>query len=139
MAPLTAQRSMRSPAARSGSATCARVPIARRPTARRSALSGPCSAAGRTERSTARAQNGPPHLTAGSGATTICDDTRLSATNPRLLGSPSEPTCSGLTPRSGRCERGVVLVGLEELDHRADVLLEARAAQSVTGEQVGCP
>src|SRR5438270_1884885 len=101
MAPLTAQRSMRSPAARPGSATCARVPIARRPTARRSALSGPCSAAGRTERSTARAQNGPPHLTAGSGATTICDDTRLSATSPQSLGSPSEPTCSGLTPRRG--------------------------------------
>ena len=44
-----------------------------------------------------RAQSAPRPLTAGYGATTITEDIRLSATSPRSLGSPSEPTCSGLT------------------------------------------
>ena len=45
-----------------------------------------------------RAANAAPHLTAGSGTTTIAGDTQRSATNPR---SP-EPTCSGPTPRGAR-------------------------------------
>jgi transposase len=49
-----------------------------------------------TPTSTAQATNAPPHLTAGSGTTTIDDDTQHSATNPR----PAEPTCLGPTPRA---------------------------------------
>jgi transposase len=44
----------------------------------------------------AQAANAPPHLTAGSGTTTINDDIQQSAANPR---SP-EPTCSGPTFRT---------------------------------------
>ena len=40
--------------------------------------------------------NAPPPLTAGSGTTTIADDTQPSATNPRS----AEPTCSGPTSRA---------------------------------------
>jgi transposase InsO family protein len=54
------------------------------------------STAGPTESSTAQAQNAPPPLTAGSGTTTISDDTQPSATDPRSRG----PTSLGLTPRS---------------------------------------
>jgi hypothetical protein len=45
-----------------------------------SASSAPSSAAGPTARSTATAQNAPPHLTAGSGTTTIAENTQPSAT-----------------------------------------------------------
>lgn len=55
-------------------------------------LSAPCSVAGPTQRSTARAPSARPHLTAGSGITTINDDTQLSATSRRSLDSSSEPT-----------------------------------------------
>jgi transposase InsO family protein len=54
-----------------------------------------CLPAGPMGRSTARARSGRRPLTAGSGTTTIDDDTQLSAAS-----RPSaEPTCSGLTPR----------------------------------------
>ena len=67
----------------------------RRPTAKPSASSAPSSPAGPTAPSTAPAANAPPPLTAGSGTTTIDDDTQPSATNPRS----AEPTCSGPTAR----------------------------------------
>src|SRR6266487_4687373 len=89
-------RSTRSPAAGWGSATAARAPTGRRPTARQSASFAPCSLAGPTVRSTAQAKNGQRRLTAGSGTTTIDGDTQPSVTNPRSAG----PTCSGLTPRT---------------------------------------
>ena len=57
-------------------------PDAPRPTARPSASSARCSAAGPTARSTPQAQNAPQPLTAGSGATTITDDTQPSADKP---------------------------------------------------------
>ena len=63
------------------SATCAPAPTAPRPTAKPNASSAPCSAAGPTARSTAQAENAPPPLTAGSGTTTITDDTQPSAAN----------------------------------------------------------
>src|SRR6266536_2928670 len=88
-------RSTRSPAAGWGSATAARAPTGRRPTARQSASFAPCSLAGPTVRSTAQAKNGQRRLTAGSGTTTIDADTQPSVTNPRSAG----PTCSGLTTR----------------------------------------
>ena len=91
----TARPCTRSPAARSGSATYAPAPTGPRPTAKLSASSARCWAAGPTARSTAPAQNAPPHLTAGSGTTTITADTQLSATSPRSLDSPSEPTSLG--------------------------------------------
>ena len=50
-------------------------PYRPRPTARPSASSAPCSAAGPTARSTAQPQNAPQPLTAGSGTTTITADT----------------------------------------------------------------
>ena len=68
-------------------------PNARRPTAKQSASSAPCSTVGPTARSTAQAASAPPPLTAGSGTTTIAGDTQPSATNPR----PAEPTRSGPT------------------------------------------
>ena len=89
----TSQRCTRSPAADSASATSAPAPTAPKQTAKQSASSAPCSTAGPTAPSTAQATNAPPPLTAGSGSTTIEDDTQPSATNPR---SP-EPTCSGPT------------------------------------------
>ena len=49
-----------------------------------------------TAPSTARAQNAPPPLTAGSGTTTIGGDTQPSAISLRYPGS-TEPTCSVLT------------------------------------------
>ena len=81
----------------SGSATCARVPIAPKPTARRRDSSARCSAAGHTARFTATAASAPPPLTAGCGPTTITENTQPSATSPRLLASTSEPTFSVLT------------------------------------------
>ncbi len=87
-----------SPAAPSRSATSARAPTAPRPTARQSGSSAPCSAAGPTVPSTAIAANATPPLTAGSGTTTINENTQRSATNPRSPASASEPTYSGLTP-----------------------------------------
>ena len=92
-APPTSRRSTPSPAAPSASATSALAPTARRPTAKPNASSAPCSTAGPTARSTAQATNAPAPLTAGSGTTTINDDTQPSATNPRS----AEPTCLGLT------------------------------------------
>jgi hypothetical protein len=57
-------------------------PTDRRPTAKPSGLSGPCSAAGPTAAPpTPPAQNAPPPLTAGSGTTTITADTQPSATS----------------------------------------------------------
>jgi hypothetical protein len=78
-APPTARPSMPSPAARSGSVTCAPGRGARRPTARPSASSARCWPPGPTARSTAQAENAPPPLTAGSGTTTISADTKPSA------------------------------------------------------------
>jgi len=75
----TARPFTRSPAAPSASATYAPVPVARRPTAKPSASSAPCSAAGPTARSTTQAPTAPPPLTDGSGTTTIADDTKPSA------------------------------------------------------------
>ena len=49
-----------------------------RPTGRQSGSSAPCSAAGPTARSTPPALNAPQPLTAGSGPTTIDDDTKPS-------------------------------------------------------------
>jgi transposase InsO family protein len=72
-----------------------------RPTGRQRDSYAPCSAAGPTVRSTATAESAPPPLTAGSGITTISEDTQLSATSPRSLASTSEPTLSVLTPRGG--------------------------------------
>src|ERR687898_2127055 len=105
MGPLTARPCTRSPAARSASATCAPAPTDPRPTARQSASSAPCSAAGPTAPSTAPAPNARQPLTAGSGTTTITDDTQPSATSPQSLASTSEPTCSGLTPRTALSAR----------------------------------
>ena len=87
---------------RSASATFGRARTGRRRTGRQSASSAPSCTAGRTERSTPRAASAPPHLTAGSGTTTIAGDTQRSAANPRSRG----PTCLGLTRRG----RGVTLV-----------------------------
>src|SRR5438132_13360770 len=54
---------------------------------------GPCV------RSTATATSAPPPLTAGSGTTTVSEDTQPSATSPRsLVLTREEPTFSGLTP-----------------------------------------
>ena len=92
-APATARPSTRSPAAGSASGTSAPAPTGPKPTAKPNASSAPCSAAGPTAPSTAQATNAPPPLTAGSGTTTIADDTQPSATNPRS----AEPTCSGPT------------------------------------------
>src|SRR5205807_8317052 len=93
------------PAARSGSSTAAPAPTDPRQTAKPSASSAQCSPAGPTERSTPQAENEPLPLTAGSGTTTINDDTQPSATNPR----PAEPTCLGPTSRrasrAGRARR----------------------------------
>ena len=58
----TAPPSTPSPAARWASATSAPAPTGRAPTARPSASSAPCSAAGPTARSTATATNAPPRL-----------------------------------------------------------------------------
>src|SRR5436190_4523911 len=85
-----------SPAAHSASNTAAPAPTVPRPTAKPNASSARCSPAGPTARSTAQATNAQPPLTAGSGTTTIDDDTQPSATNPR----PAEPTCLGPTSRS---------------------------------------
>ncbi len=92
----TAPPSTLLPAVGSASNTSAHGPTGHRPTAKPNASSAPCSTAGPTAPSTAQAQNAPPHLTAGSGTTTINAHTQPSATNPR---SP-EPTCSGLTARA---------------------------------------
>ena len=70
-----------SPAAHSASATCAPSPTDRAPTARPSASSAPCSAAGPTAPSTAPAENAPPPWPAGSGPTTTADHTAPSATS----------------------------------------------------------
>jgi len=67
------------PAAHSASGTCAPAHGARRPTARPSASSAPCSAAGPTARSTAATENAPRPLTAGYSPTTITADTDPSA------------------------------------------------------------
>ena len=77
----------------SASATSAPAPTGPKQTAKPNASSAPSSPAGPTARSTAPATNAPQPLTAGSGTTTIDDDTQPSATN---LRSP-EPTCSGPT------------------------------------------
>src|SRR5207302_8042499 len=84
-----------SPAARSVSNTRAPAPTGHRRTAKPNASSARCSPAGPTARSTAQAQNAQPHLTAGSGTTTIDDDTQRSAATPRS----AEPTCSGPTSK----------------------------------------
>ena len=68
-------------------------PYRHKPTAKPNASSAPFKTTGPTARSTAQATNAPPPLTAGSGTTTIADDTQHSATNPR---SP-EPTSLGPT------------------------------------------
>jgi transposase InsO family protein len=60
-----------------------------------SASSARCSPPGPTARSTAQAANAPQPSTAGSGTTTIADDTQHSATDRRS----AEPTSSGPTPR----------------------------------------
>ena len=73
----------------SASDTSAPGPTGRRQTAKQNASSAPCSTAGPTAPSTARAANAPTPLTAGSGTTTIDADTQPSATNPRS----AEPTC----------------------------------------------
>ena len=80
----------------SASATSAPAPTGHRQTGKPNASSAPCSPAGPTAPSTAQATNAPPPLTAGSGTTTIDDDTQPSATNPRS----AEPTCSGPTARA---------------------------------------
>ena len=98
---LPLDRSTRSPAADSASATSAPAPTGHRQTAKPSASSAPCSTAGPTAPSTAQATNAPTPLTAGSGTTTIDDDTQPSATNPRS----AEPTCLGPTPRRGASGR----------------------------------
>src|SRR6476646_5302993 len=97
-APPTSLSCTRSPASDSGSNINAHGPTGHRRTAKQNASSAPCSPAGPTAPSTAQATNAPPHLTAGSGTTTIADDTQPSATKPP---SP-EPTCLGLTPRKLR-------------------------------------
>ncbi len=94
-APATAQRSTPWPANTPASATYELVPTGRKPTAKQNASSAPSCTAGPTAQSTHRAANAPPRLTAGSGTTTIADDTQRSATNPR----PPEPTCLGPTSR----------------------------------------
>ena len=86
-----------------GSATCAPAPT---PSDQRQGQAlhphdalrmGPCV------RSTATATSAPPPLTAGSGTTTVSEDTQPSATSPRSLVLTREaPTFSGLTPRSQR-------------------------------------
>jgi transposase len=70
-----------SPAHSSASATSVPAPTDPRPTAKQNASSAPCRPAGPTARSTAPAENAPPPLTAGSGTTTITDDTQPSAAN----------------------------------------------------------
>jgi hypothetical protein len=97
-APPIAQRSTRSPAKQLASDTCALGPIGRKRTGKQNASSAHCSTAGRTTPSTAQATNAPKHSTAGSGPTTINEDTQPSATTPRS----AEPTCSGPTSRYSR-------------------------------------
>jgi transposase len=82
-APATERPCTRSPAAHSGSGTAAPAPTGRKPTAKQNASSAPCSPAGPTAPSTPQAPNARPHLTAGSGTTTIDADTQHSATNHR--------------------------------------------------------
>jgi transposase len=103
-APATAAPSTRSPAAPSASATAAPAPTGHKPTAKPKASSAPCSQAGPTAPSTAQAKNAPTPLTAGSGTTTIVDDTQPSATNPR----PAEPTCLGPTASRATTRFGAV-------------------------------
>lgn len=93
----TDQPPTRSPAARWESGTCEPVLTGRKPTARPSGSSAPCSAAGLTARSTATAANAPPPLTAGSPTTTIAANTQPSATSPRAPAYASGTTRSGLT------------------------------------------
>jgi hypothetical protein len=78
----TAAASTPSPAAASESSTSAPAPTGPRPRVRQNASSAPCSPAGPTGPSTAQATNAPTRLTAGSGTTTISDDTQPSATDP---------------------------------------------------------
>jgi hypothetical protein len=63
------------------------------------ALSGPCSPVGSTERSTPPVKNAPQPLTAGSGPTTIDDDTKPSG---EKHPSTARTTCSGLTGLTDR-------------------------------------
>ncbi len=91
----TAPSSMPSPARSSASVTSELAHTARRPTAKPSGSSARSSPAGLTARSTNQATNEPQPLTAGSGTTTIDDDTQPSATTPRS----AEPTCLGPTTR----------------------------------------
>src|SRR5262245_30442707 len=92
--PPTSRSRTRSRVAVSGSGIYAPARTGRKQTGRPSASSARCSPAGPMAPSTAQATNAPPPLTAGSGTTTIADDTQLSATKPRS----AEPTCSGPTP-----------------------------------------
>src|SRR5207247_5557013 len=98
----TPHPSMHSPAKRSASATSAPAHTGHKRTAKPNASSAHSSPAGPTAPSTDQARNAQPHLTAGSGTTTIDADTQPSATNPR----PPEPTCLGLTARQHRHRRG---------------------------------
>src|SRR5579864_658938 len=73
------------------------------------ASSAPSSTAGPTERSTPQAPNAPTPLTAGSGTTTIAEDTQHSATD-----RPSaEPTSLGPTTRSAQAVLQIVGVACD--------------------------
>src|SRR5262249_46784982 len=105
----------------SASATSAPGRADRKQTARQSASSAPSSPAGPTARSTTQATNAQPPLTAGSGTTTIDDNTQPSAANPRS----AEPTCLG--PTSSRRPPVSLVPSAEYI-----LILEQRRAFSTT-------
>ena len=86
-APPIGQRSTRSPAAPSRSATSAPAPTDPRPTAKPNDSSAPSSAAGPTARSTAQAPNAMLPSPAGLAGTTPDDPTAPSATSHPSLAS----------------------------------------------------
>jgi hypothetical protein len=88
-APLTSRPCTRLRAELSGSGTSAHAPTDPRPTARPSASSAPCSAAGPTARSTATAASETPLSPAGSTSTITADHTARSTANPQQLASTS--------------------------------------------------
>ncbi len=86
---LASRSPMHSPAGHWASATFAPAPTGLRPTARQSASSARCSAAGPTGRSTATRASGPPPYPAGWPSITGEDRTAPSVTSRPGLGSPS--------------------------------------------------
>ena len=115
----TVPPSTRSPAAPSGSATYARGPTVRRPTAKPSASSARCSPAGPTGRSTAQATSATPPWPAGWTSTIAADHTAPSATSHHRPPQRTEQPPRVLQQEAGRRRKGLlVLRGDTETDRR---------------------